>query len=408
MMPSLYRQICPLVFLFIDYSHAFYCGLKCNHSISTYPSGQSLLYVGEPEDAKREEVVDRDRRQSPLIQQQRKRQRRRRTNHQESHVTAVGVESLFSIFSLWSFSSKTTTKGETPLTDLTARADLPPIDCEWACTSDEEKVHLQQMKLLLETELETIVKKELHLLYPDVYSDLRLLRFLRKSKQRDVVSSAERYISFLKWREENNVDEIRAMVESTSASSFTPSDDRLRTIATYFPMNFDYVVGTTSGLAGGNNKGSNTVRQAILYVGLFDTLGISEKIVSTQSNISLDDFLNYWIYLYESIHFQLYHQTVHFGEMMFLDEVCDLSGLSIQQFSPYFVTKVMKPWLRMTQSNYPETTSRIYILNPPRIVNLAWKLVTPLLSQGTVDKIRFEKNFKGSADDFCDDGDYLK
>ena len=87
--------------------------------------------------------------------------------------------------------------------------------------------------------------------------------------------------------------------------------------------------------------------------------------------------------------------------MIFLDEVCDLTSLSIQQFNPYFVTKVMKPWLRMTQAYYPETTRRIYVLNPPGIINLAWKLVTPLLSQGTVDKIRFVKKFDGTADEFC-------
>jgi len=36
-----------------------------------------------------------------------------------------------------------------------------------------------------------------------------------------------------------------------------------------------------------------------------------------------------------------------------------------------------------------ETTRKIIVLNPPTIVNLAWNLVTPLLSQGTVDKISF-------------------
>lgn len=87
--------------------------------------------------------------------------------------------------------------------------------------------------------------------------------------------------------------------------------------------------------------------------------------------------------------------------MTFLDEVCDLTNLSIKQFSPAFVTKVMKPWLKMTQSHYPETTRRIYVLKPPAIVNFAWRLVTPLLSQGTVDKIQIVGDFEGSADDFC-------
>ncbi|KAL7538797.1 hypothetical protein ACHAXR_012391 [Thalassiosira sp. AJA248-18] len=378
-----------------------------------------VLFVGgEDERDNSEGLLDQvgKRRASPLQQPRSSQRRRSSISHQESRITAAGAESLFSL-SLWSFSkrilfvSSPMRKDENLYSiDLTERtADLPPIDCEWACHSDEEKLKLQKMKLLLESELQEVVtNQQLHQTYPDVYSDLRLLRFLRKSKERDVVSAAERYRSFLNWREENNVDDIRAMVESNGVASFAPPNDRLQTVANYFPMKFDYVIQSATAPGDGrrNKGGDNIVRPAILYIGSFDTLGMSEIIKSSKSSISLDDFLNYWIFLYESIHFRLYQQSVSNGEMMFLDELCDLSGLSVQQFSPYFVTKVMKPWLRMTQSYYPETTRRIYVLNPPGIINLAWNLVTPLLSQGTVDKIRFEKEFVGTADDFCESSDY--
>ena len=341
---------------------------------------------------------DKRHRASSIQQQKRQKPRRRYIMHQESHTTSAGVESLFKLRSL--FSTYTyTQKRQTPY-EYDDGIYLPSIDCEWACNSEEEQVQLQQMKLRLKSELQIVVDKELHTGY-DVYSDLRLLRFLRKSKGRDVISSAERYRSFLEWRELNNVDSIRAMVEESDASSsFVPQNARLQSVSTYFPMKFDYVVGSEDN---DKNKRNNDFQPAvILYIGSFDTTGISEEIMSTQSTITLETFINYWIYLYESIHFHLYQQSIHTGKMVFLDEVCDLSGLSIQQFSAYFVTKVMKPWLKMTQSYYPETTRRIYVINPPSIVNLAWKLVTPLLSQGTVDKIRFEKKFNGTADEFCD------
>lgn len=426
-----------LVVLLPCFCSAFFCGCGDSPTPATYrvyrpayPRQRSLLHavdngehiIGSDDHGKRDSA-------HALLLQRQKNRMRRRNAHQDPRVTAAGAESLFAI-SWWSlFFSKPSTSKSTSHADATTasfldlpkRSDLlPPIDCDWACNSDEERVHLQQMKLLLllESELETVMEKELHVRYPDVYGDLRLLRFLRKSKVRDVRSSAERYRSFLEWRRENDVDGIRAMVEDDngegkgkSSSSFAPADGRLQAVAEYFPMNFDRVVGSTSnsgdgGGGGGDNESMIANRPAILYVGSFDSLGISEKIASAQSEMSLDDFLDYWIYLYESIHFHLYRQSIQSGEMMFLDEVCDLSGLSIQQFGPYFVTKVMKPWLRMTQTNYPETTRRIYILNPPAIINLAWKLVTPLLSQGTVDKIRFEKKFKGTADEFCESGDY--
>ena len=342
--------------------------------------------------------------------QKQKRHMRRGVQHRESCLTAAGAEQLFSR-SLWSFLSAPAFEPTSIDSDShisisnTHLADLPPIDCEWACHSGEEKVALQKMKLLLVEDMQPLVDRGLHRLYPDVYSDVRLLRFLRKDKASDVVSSSQRYRSFLKWRERNNVDEIRATVESDyGEASFVPQEERLQRVDAYFPMDFNHTVESVTCSVNGLEGAKTAAVPAILYIGSFDTMGISEKIKVADSDVSLDDFLDYWIYLYEAIHLNLYRQSLRSGTMMFLDEVCDLSELSFKQFSPYFVTKVMKPWLRMTQANYPETTRRIHILKPPAIVNFAWNLVTPLLSQGTVDKIRFEKHLKGSADSFCKSG----
>jgi hypothetical protein len=334
----------------------------------------------------------------------RRRRRRYTFIHQESHVTAAGAESLFSL-SWWPYSYEMATKSSTIRNEQYLNSlDLPPIDCGWACVSNTEQIQLQQMKLLLRSELKMITDVNLHEKYPDVYSDLRLLRFLRKSKDRDVTSAAARYRSFLQWRGKNEVDNIRDMVEDCSGS-FTPTAVRLQTVAAHFPMNFDYLVQETVEL---NEGDKSLVKPAILNVGEFDTRGITEKILASNSDdVELEDFLNYWIFLYESIHLRLYQQSLQFGQMTFLDEVCDLSGLSLQQFSPSFVTKVMSPWLKTTQAYYPETTRRIYILHPPAIIKVAWKLVTPLLSQGTIDKIRFVRKFDGSANDFVESASWL-
>ena len=172
--------------------------------------------------------------------------------------------------------------------------------------------------------------------------------------------------------------------KSNTTAFVPPPDSRWEIVATYFPMKFDHVMIRPANTTATDTTSNTALFQpsAILYIGAFDTQGISEQIASTESDITSNDFINYWIYLYESIHFNLYQQSLDSGKMIFLDEVCDLKGLSIQQFSPYFVSKVMKPWLTMTQAYYPETTRRIYVLNAPSVVNLAWKLVTPLLSKG--------------------------
>jgi len=324
--------------------------------------------------------------------------RKGRWRPSESHLTAAGAEPLFSL-SWLPFSYETTRKSlSINVVKCVDAQDLPSIDCGWACASNAEKIQLRQMKLSLRSELKMIEDVNLHKKYPDVYSDLRLLRFLRKSKDRDVKSAAESYRSFLQWRKENEVDNIRKLIEDCSGA-FTPTSARLQTVATHFPTNFDYLVQETDEM----NDGDKSVgKPAILNVGGFDTKCITKKILSSNSDIVLEDFLNYWIFLYESIHLRLYQQSIQFGQMAFLDEVCDLSGLSLRQFSPSFVSKVMSPWLKMTQAYYPETTRRIYILHPPAIIKVAWKLVTPLLSQGTIDKIRFVRKFDGSANDFVE------
>ena len=323
----------------------------------------------------------------PKISRKGRRRRQRYTLIDESHTTAAGVESLFSL-RWWPFSYERATSNSSVVHDdlnVNSLDDLPPIDCSWACVSNTEKIQLQQMKLLLQSELKMITNVNLHEKYPDVYSDLRLLRFLRKSKDRDVNSAADRYRSFLQWREKNKVDDIRDMIEDYS---FTPTCARLQAVSSHFPMNFDYLAEESDELNVllGDKP---VVKPAILNVGEFDTRGITEKILASDSDVVLEDFLNYWIFLYESIHLILYIQSIQFGQMVYLDEVCDLSGLSLRQFSPSFVSKVMSPWLKMTQAYYPETTRRIFILHPPAIIKVAWKLVTPLLSQGTIDKIRF-------------------
>ena len=322
--------------------------------------------------------------------------------HPESHVTAAGAESIFSL-SWRPFAKNQIVAGKSSsnYNDLQYpnSQNLPEVDCSWACDSNTEQIQLQQMKYVLRSEMKMITDKKLHELYPDVYSDLRLLRFLRKSKERDVKSAAERYRSFLQWRQENDIDCIRKTIENCSGS-FTPTNERLTVVATYFPMNFHYLVQETDEVNDG-------VKPAILNVGEFDTRGITEKILAPDSDIVLQDFLNYWIFLYESIHLRLYQQSIQLGQMTFLDEVCDLSGLGLKQFSPSFVTKVMPPWLKMTQAHYPETTRRIFILHPPAVIKVAWKLVTPLLSQGTIDKIRFVRKLDGSANDFVESGSWM-
>jgi hypothetical protein len=72
--------------------------------------------------------------------------------------------------------------------DQLSEVNLP----EWACKDPEEKSRLAKMKFLLRNEFVGLSKKKVFLdevgsarvvqAFPDVYSDFRLLRYLRKDK----------------------------------------------------------------------------------------------------------------------------------------------------------------------------------------------------------------------------------
>ena len=309
----------------------------------------------------------------------------------ERDITSAGVEILFSR-NLWiPTERRRRARLEDSNNENLLRLDglgeqLPQVDCAWACAADDgdggELLNLRQMKKLLESDLKPVYEDNLHIDFPDVYGDLRLLRFLRKDKPRDILSSVERYRSFLRFRKENNVDEVirkRLKIGRNDQNMFNPRG--LDQVSACFPISFDGLTGLSNG----------TTPTVTLFIGRFETTSLSSLIQSPDSSVSLQTFLEYWTFVYEAIHLQLYHASLDSGEMAFLDEICDLSGLSLRQFGPYFVKNILKPWLDLTQSNYPETTRKILVKNAPPIVGFAWNLVTPLLSEGTVNKITFVK-----------------
>ena len=262
----------------------------------------------------------------------------------------------------------------------------------WVCTDLEEERRLAAMKIILQNELEALDSKTIrrngrHVkvtsAFPDVYSDFRLLRFLRKDKVQDPVTAAVRYREFLQWRHTNNVDEIRSLVET---NPFEPPQE-LSIVAKYLPCDFQP-----------DRPSDDGVVPILLKVGSWDTATITQLIRNNE--LSLGVFLQYWAYMFDSVHARLYEESMRQKQMVFIDEVCDLSGMSLKQFSPAFISTVLKPWMDLTQSNYPETAKRIVFLNPPKIMSIVWRMVTPMVSPGTVAKVSMHPSFLGSGQDY--------
>ena len=252
---------------------------------------------------------------------------------------------------------------------------------EWASSDRDERRRLASMKLLLLDDFEAIQNRTVRVrgstvsvvsIFEDVYGDLRLLRFLRKDKVQNPESGANRFRKFLRWRKVSGADQIRAKVEEEQNLS-----DQYGAIGNYTPIDF------RPGDDVSPDAGSFPI---ILYVGDWKT-GIIGNLIR-KGELQLDDFLAYWIFMFEKLHRDLYIESHQKEKLVYVDEICDLSRISLGQLSPAFVSRVLEPWISTTQSNYPETTKRIIFFNPPRILSLVWNVVAQFVSPGTQAKVK--------------------
>lgn len=272
--------------------------------------------------------------------------------------------------------------GQKEVVNMIGQVSLPPA---WEFRNEKEISALASMKILLTDEYLDLANTTAALPgsgqvvsvvshFPDVYGDIRLLRFLRKSKAGDPVAASLSFRRFLRWRKENNVDEIRAAIESQPFQ--VPPN--LQLLAELLPCGFDML---RHGVA------SDSSPLITLCVGKWRTATLA-RVVRNEEMISLADFLDYWTYLFESVHQHLYLASLMERKMVFVDAISDFSGFSLQQLSPSFVSVILRPWIKQLQSNYPETARRIDVVHPPKVVSLLSKLVVPLLSPGTAAKLR--------------------
>ena len=230
-----------------------------------------------------------------------------------------------------------------------------------------EADRLAAMKVLVEADLakvDTRVRES----YPDVYGDLRLLRFLRKDEVQDPVSAALRYRSFLQWRQDSGADIVRSRIEKD------PFYIHSTLTASHIPCDFALCCDDRS------------IVSVVMNVGDWDTASVSRLI--QEGALSLEDFLTHWTVMFESLHMRLHELSVDRCSLVYIDEVCDMSRMSLHQFSPSFVSNILKPWIHLTQTYYPETAERICLVNPPRILSLVWGLVASLASPRTVAKVK--------------------
>ena len=176
---------------------------------------------------------------------------------------------------------------------------------EWACENIEEANRLIEMKLLIGDKLEQMrnqpasqgrTKLEA---FPDVYGDLRLLRFLRKDRPQNPVSAAERYEKFLAWRQEQTVDQVRMDLEKQ------PFQSPIAIVSLSMPSKLDAPASEHSKLI-----------PIVLYLGEWQSAAVTALI--RKHKLTLQQFLLHWIYMFESLHRQLYLESLRLQEMVYV------------------------------------------------------------------------------------------
>lgn len=207
--------------------------------------------------------------------------------------------------------------------------------------------------------------------------------FSEKDTHKDPVSTSARFIEFLRWRRSEDVDGTRRLVEQH------PFESNASELAELFPCEFDVRVDAV------DTTGTIPV---VLHVGDWQTSHMTHLIQSKK--VPLEAFLNHWVYLFESLHRKLYYESLKQKKLIYIDQICDLRGMSMRQLSPAFVSRVLMPWLDVAQSHYPETIKRISFLNPPVILSIAWSIVARMVSKSTVAKVKLFPGFRGTTNDF--------
>lgn len=188
------------------------------------------------------------------------------------------------------------------------------------------------------------------------YDDAYLLRFLRARKF-DLPKTLEMWRNFIKWRHENNVDNILSM-------DFSEMDQAKK----YYPHGYFRT----------DKSGRPIYIERIGYL-KFDAL---TKI------ISMDRMQLYFVQSYERLLKEIFPAcTKAAGKRV--DQTCyiiDLKDAGAKLFSSS-MREIIKLASKIGQDYYPEVLGNMFIINTPMVFHGIWGLIKPFIDEKTKKKI---------------------
>eukprot|EP01035_Chromulina_nebulosa_P033425 gene33425-44756_t len=244
---------------------------------------------------------------------------------------------------------------------------------------EKELKALQQMRSALKKERAANI-----IPFPDVIGDRRLIRFLR-GKQLNITEATKQYIDFLKWRKENNVDNIRQEILYGGINS---------------PLLFPF-----------GKKILDLAPQVVISARARDKMGqpmamemYSFSPATLFKQVTLKEYMTFLTYALEYralVMEQLSHEAeqqylkehpeidqrkVGYGVVMLNFTIRDLNGVGMSHVGSDG-RSLIKAALDLGIPNYPEYLGKCYMVNVPWVFNSFWHFIKGTLDEKTLSKI---------------------
>lgn len=254
--------------------------------------------------------------------------------------------------------------------------------------SEKEEIKLYQMRIALGGLLSN--RKQL----PDVVGDRRLLRFLR-GHGFDMEKTCRMFSKFLKWREDNKVDDIRDDILYGGYKSVLdfPSARKIMTLVPQIILAHDardYF---------GNPIGIESFS--------FDPVKVLKDITKEEYVKFMTYMLEYKVLVLEQMSNDIEEQTLKqynydvpitekgYGVILQCRVFRDFNGFGVGHIG--FEGRTVITWiLELAVDNYPELMCRSHMINVPWVFNTIWFFVKGMLDENTIRKITI------SGSDFLD------
>ncbi|CAL8072768.1 unnamed protein product [Orchesella dallaii] len=214
------------------------------------------------------------------------------------------------------------------------------------------KLEIEHSEILAIKELRNRILDVKPPLHPDFFlHDLGLLRFIRARKSVDKAEVMFR--KFIAWQEE---------VEFSKALSFTIREEVVD--------NFKWKI------SGIDNAGGPVV---IVPVAKWDA----------SQEVSCDELVRLALRSLAQIVGVAAKQFKDKGIAVQATGIADLKGLGMRHVTHVEGIKATLIMVRYFEANFPEYLRAVFVLNAPYVFSIAWRLVKPLITGNTHEKIKF-------------------